>query len=281
MADEDNRPQGEGSDKKPAGGEAEQKNTEALLNSLPENLKGKSPDEIAKMYVNLEKKLGEQSGEVDAARKLKEQTETMLRAVWSDPDLYRQVEAGVKKYVSGDTIPDTRPKDKSKDDKSGGEAKDQKEVNPEVAEIRKSEENRVLNEFFTKFGYNNLEEKTRQDKYSQLAVSLAELVDPQGKRPIKEILSSIPLSKLPKYLENAHFIAHKGELIEQGKRSERVSQFETQNASIGSFAASSSGKDNGVTLTKSEREVAQKMGISEEKYAKQKGDLERERQKFG
>jgi hypothetical protein len=288
MPDTDSRPEkDQGSDQKttaPASGdagEAESKPTEAPSQSLPDSLKDKSPDEISKMYINLEKKMGEQSGEVESARKLKEQTETLLRAVWSDPDLYRQVETGIQKYVSGGSIPDTRQKAKKPDDKKGdGEDKGLKEVNPEITDLRKAEENRVLNDFFGKFGYNNLEQKAREEKYSKLAVSLAELVDPKGKRPIKEILSSIPLTKLPQFLENAHFIAHKEELVEQGKRSAILSQRENSAASIGSLAASSSGKSDGVTLSKSERETAQKMGISEEKYALRKAEMLAEASRF-
>lgn len=289
MVDEESRPdKDQGSDNEPKvpasgdAGETSKEPTEALLKSLPDNLKGKSPDEIAKMYVNLEKKMGEQSGEVESARKLKEQTETLLRAVWSDPDLYRKVEAGIKKYVSGDSIPDTRHKAEKSDDgeKSDGEDKGSKEVSPEVTDLKKAEENRILNDFFGKFGYTNLDKKAREEKYSQLAVSLAELVDPQGERPIKEILSSIPLTKLPKYLENAHFIANKQDLVDQGKRSALLSQQENNAASIGSFAASSSGKSEGVSLSKSERETAQKMGVSEEKYAKRKAEMLEEAKRF-
>jgi len=47
------------------------------------------------------------------------------------------------------------------------------------------------------------------------------------------------------------------------------------------FAASSGKKEGGVTLSNREREVAQKMGISEEAYTKRKAQIEKEAKRFG
>jgi len=285
MSDEKSSPKEDKEQEKPApdSGESgkadEKKSTEAPLKVTPEKLQGKSPEEVTKMYVELEKKIGEQSTKVSEAKKLRDDMDVVLKAIWADPDLYRQVETGIKKYQSGDSLPEGRGlkdkmPDKKTDDKKGDEeAKKDQEVNPEVLEIRKSEENRVLNDFFKKFGYSNLNQDQRKEKYAQLAMSLAELVDPSGKRPIANVLRTIPLSKLPKYLENAHFIVNKDELIQKGKRSAMISQEENNQASIGSFAASSGKKDGSVQLTNRERDVARKMGVSEEKYAKRKAEM--------
>ncbi len=258
----------------PAGGNAGEtnKNTEALSN-LPEALKGKSPQEITEMYVNLEKKMGEQSTTVAEAQKIKEQTDTLLRAIWADPDLYRAVDNGIKKYATGEIIPETRKTEKKGDEEAKGI-----KVDPMVTDVRVAQENQILDGFYTKYGYKNLSEKDRKDSLQRLAMAVGELVDPGGTRPIKEILASIPLTKLPRYLENAHFIANKEQVVAQAKRSALLDNQTNEDAAIGSFATSKQGSaSQGVTLTNAERETAKNLGIPEEKFIKKKAQIIEER----
>jgi len=260
-------------------GQAEKKiesNTEAPLN-LPDKFKDKSPQEIAEMYVNLEKKLGETSTEVEEARKLKEQTDVLLRSIYSDPDVYRSVESAVERYQSGDTLPDNRKKG---DNSNKGDEEDTTEGNSDVVEIKMAEQNRILNEFYLKNGYNDLEGKERQDKLAKLAVTLAELADPGGKKPIKQILSEIPLTKLPFFLENANYLSNKEEILKGEREAGLASNIENQSASIGSFSATGGKPNSGVTLTSREREIARKMGIPEEVYAKRKQQIIAESKQF-
>jgi len=261
MTDEKNAPaiNADKAEGKPVG---EADKSQAPL-QLPEKFKGKTPEQIAEAYIDLEKKMGEQSNTVAEAKKLQEQTDTLVRAIWSDPDLYRQVEAGVKKFTGGESLPNREASKK-------GDDAPKDEVNPIVSDLRTAEENRVLNDFFDKFGYRNLDEKSRKDSYAKLSTTVAELVDPSGKKSIKDIFASIPVTKLRAYLENAHFIANREKIIEQAKTSGSLAREENDAGAIGSFAASSGKDKSSVTLTNREREVAQKMGISEEKYAKRK-----------
>jgi hypothetical protein len=200
-----------------------------------------------------------------------------LRAIWADPDTYRQVETAIQKFTSGGTLPERSLK---LEPKKGDETPQGAKVDPTLSDLKVAEENRVLNDFFNKYGYSSLSEKERKDSYSRLAVSLAELVDPAGKRPMREILSSIPLTKLPRYLENAHFIANKEKMLNHAKSSALLSQEENRAGAIGSFAASSGQPSEGVTLTNREREVASKMGISEEAYGKRKMQIVEEAKRF-
>ncbi len=259
----------------PNGGDGQGGKTVEPLN-LPEKFKGKSPDEIAKAYIELESKMGEQSKTVEEANKLKEQTDTLLRAIWADPDLYRKVEEGVKKFVGGGKLPEDpnkNPLDK------GNEEVDK--PNPQLNELRVAEESRVLNEFFSKYGYTTLDEKTRKEAYTRLSLGLADMVDPGGNRPIKEILSTIPLTKLPRYLENAHFLVNKDSILANARKPASFDQRSNDSATIGSFSASSGQPRQTVELTNHEREVAQKLGISEDKYAKKKAEIEADNKRFG
>lgn len=245
--------------------------TEAPYN-LPEKFQGKSPADIAKAYVDLEKKLGEQSKTVEEARALQEQTDTLVKAIYSDPDLYRQVENGVRKYTTGEKLPDERsnPKDK------GDEAQKPPKVDPIISDLKMVEENRIINKFMSDYGYTGLDEKTRKDSYAKLATTLAEIVDPGGKRPMQEVLSSIPLPKLGKYLENAHFIANKEAIIAHERSAGMLRSEENKSGAIGSFAAASPARGQSITLTSKERDIAQKMGISEEKYMEKKIQMSKE-----
>ena len=268
----------------PDGGQSGQtrKDDQSTLKNLPDSLKGKSNEEIVEMFVNLEKKMGEQSKDVDEARKLREQTDTLLGAIWSDPDLYRQVELGIQKYQTGGNLPEKR--DEKPDGKKGDEGAqvDKVEKNPVVDDLKLAEENRILGDFFKTNGYNNLDEKTRKESYQKLSLSLAELVDPGGKRPIREILSSIPLSKLPRFLEHAHKLANFDMIVDQAKKSTLISNRENESATIGGFPASN-GRGTGEqlpVLTNREREISQKMGITEEQYAKRKLQIQKEDKRF-
>ena len=111
-------------------------------------------------------------------------------------------------------------------------------------------------------------------------MALADMVDPGGKKPIKQILAEIPLSRLPRYLENAHFIANREQVVAQAKRSALLNQQTNEDASIGSFSASSGKAELGVTLSNREREIARKQGISEEDYAKNKAKIQKEANRF-
>lgn len=245
--------------------------SEAPLN-LPEKFKGKTPEQIAEAYVELERKLGDQSKTVEEAKVLREQTDTLIKAIWSDPELYRKVEAGVKKFTNGESLPERDPKK--------GDDAPKSEVNPIVSDLRTAEENRVLNDFFTKYGYNRLDEKSRKDSYAKLSTTVAELVDPSGKRSIKDIFASIPVTKLRAYLENAHFIANKDNIVEQARASGSLAREENDAGAIGSFAASSGKASDSVKLSSREREVARKQGISEEDYAKNKLMIQKDREKY-
>ena len=259
-----------------SGGPATKVSTEAPLN-LPEKLKGKSGEEITKMYLELERKAGEQSATVSEAKELKKQTDTLLRAIWSNPELYRQVEHGINTYLSGEGVPDTRGKPSKPD---GGEEAAGTGVSPEVADLRKATENRILDEFRSEYGYNNLPEKENQEKFTKTAVVLAEILDPSGKKSVAQIVKGIPLNQLPKYLRYAHRIAHFDNIGEQAKRSALASVEENRAAAIGSFPASSGQAKGSIQLSEREREVARKMGISEEDYAKQKMAISAENRRF-
>jgi hypothetical protein len=233
-------------------GEDEKKEDKAPL-KLPDKFKDKSVEEIVKSYGELERKLGEQGASLKELKQLKQDRDILAKAITSDQELYKKVEAAVLKE-SGQT--DT----KTGQDGDGEAGK----TDPQVAELRRTAENRAINDFTAKHGLNDLEPEKRKETMKKVGQALSEMVDPGGTKNTAEIMSSIRLDKLPAFLENAYVIAHKDAYMDKGSS-------QTQDtASIGRM--SSSGKSGKPVdgLTDRERAVSEKLGIKPEEYAKQK-----------
>lgn len=233
-------------------GETNKKPSEAP-SQLPPSLQGKSPEEIAQMYVGLEKKLGEQSKEVGEVRKLKQDMDIVLEVLYKNPHLYKQVEKEIIEMSGGKV-----------DKKTEGDGEDKKS-DDSVAELRKSEQNRVISEFETQFKIKDLSKEKRSELNAQIARELVELRDPEGKKTVKQVLDEIPVSQLGKYLEKSFWLARKSLLTDE---SSKVTEEDL--SSIGSLSASTSKSDSKYGLTESELKTAEKLGVDPEKYAKQK-----------
>lgn len=232
---------------------------QAPLKDLPEKLKDKSAEEIADMYTNLEKKLGKNSKEIEEARKSKDEADKYLsernllaQAVQRNPELYKMLDNELKSIQGGATTESKK--------EGGGEAQ---VADPRVSELRRAEENRAIADFEFRFGLNKLEKSERQDIMKKVSTQLADLVDPGGQKSMADVLGSIGLEKLPKYLENAYWLANKDSLMDKGRLPDQ------DTASIGSMA-SSSGKSDEASLTDRERNVANRLGVKPDQYLKQK-----------
>lgn len=244
-------------------GKSEDK-AEALSQELPENLKGKSPEEITGMYRNLEKKLGEQSGEVAEARKTQEKMNTVLQAIWRNPDLYRGVEREIQAMASGQAVlTDRQPK--GREEEAGKTKEDSKD-----ADIRRHLENQAIADFQTKFGIDKLSVGERQELMNKVSTAWANMLDPRGRKTKQELLSSVELDILPSQLENAYWLTQKDALLDKGKLPGQ------DYASWGSVPSSSGRKDEGVELTAQERQIAEKLGIEPDKYLKRKQQISSE-----
>jgi hypothetical protein len=240
-------------------GQSSQSNSTSspLTSSLPEKLKGKSVNEIADMYVNLEKTMGESSKEVSEVRKMKKDMEVVLQAIYQDPEVYRKVERRIKEMQNGGSL-----SEEGETSKGNGEATNSDQGN-KVDDVRLSQQNIVINEFEKKFKLNDLSAEKRQEINRKIATELSEMVDPGGKKPLNQVLNSVRLDQLPKILEKAYWLAHKDSLLDHGSSAQDL-------ASIGSMSSSNGKSDNKHGLTEREVQIAQKLGVSPEKYAANK-----------
>jgi hypothetical protein len=223
---------------------------------------GKSTEDLVKMYTELEKKLGEQSGELGEHRKYRDQMDVVLRAIYSDTDLYNKVDTKIKEQQG---ITTEVPKETKAP-----------EVAPTVDnDTRRAVENQIIADFERKYGLENLPPEKKREMHVKIGNALARLADPGGKKTYAEILNSISLQNLPSFLEDSYFIANKSELIETAKLEALTRNRENEGATIGSIP-SSSGNSSSVELTPAERETAEKMRIPPDKYLERKKQIIKE-----
>lgn len=223
-------------------------NAQALSN-LPEKFKGKSTEDIATMYLELEKKFGEHSKEVENARQFLQEKAFLDQLLSEDEQLYKTLEQAISKKVGKQTTDDKSPKS-----------------DPVLTDLRRSEENRAIGEFQKQFGIDKLDSDKKKEMMQNISKELAEMLDPGGNKTIGQIISEISLSKLPKYLENAYWIANKEKLIDRGSISDDIS-------SIGSISSSSVFNSNKDSLSEEEKKIAEKLGVKPEKYLERKKQI--------
>ena len=229
---------------------------EAPENKVPENLKGKEPGELVKMYGELERKLGEQGHELGEKRKFEQQMSLVLQAIYSDSEMTERVKAKIAE-LSGQ-----KPKGDTKETKI--ETKD--------TETRQAVEAQLIREFENKTGLSNLDSEKRGEVNQKIGQELAEMLDPSGKKTYAEILDSIDLSRLPTYLDKAYKLADLDGEIQGVVQEASVKARQNSNAAIGNIPSGGISASD-VTLTPAERETARKMGIPEEDYLKNKKEL--------
>ena len=231
--------------------------TEAPLK--PDKFEGKADEDVKKSYAELEKKFGEQSNEVAQAREVSEKMGVVLAAISADPQLYQSVENQIRKMYNQPPIEDQVQQQNQ-------------QPTPEKDDTRRAVTNNIMDDFYRRYGVDKLEADKKKEVTTKIGVALAEMLDPGGTKNYNEILSSISLERLPRYLENAYYLANKEELIEQSKLEAIQQSRENEMATIGSIP-SSSGMNGQMQLTQAERATAQKMGISEENYLKRKKEI--------
>lgn len=259
----DNKSEKDTKKEAPAEAQAEKEQKEQEPLNLPEKFQGKSAEEIAKSYVELEKKYGAHSKELEEARKLKQERQVLEQAVARNPKLYKQLETEINKMYG------RQPAESKETSKEGsGEAG---KTDPQVAELRRAEELRVISEFQRKYGLDKLEKDKREELMKKVSTQFAELRDPGGNKSMTQVLAETRLDQLPKFLENSYWLVNKESLVDKGSLPSQ------DTASIGSIPASSSGKSDESGLTERERLVAEKLGINPDEYLKEKRQLEKER----
>ena len=243
------------------GSNSSSQNTAQGSFQVPDHLKGKTNEEVIQMYQNLEKKLGENSSEVSEARKLKKDMEVLVNAIYQDPERFKQASKWIDSYLGISTD--------EKNDTDTSKTGTQNEGKPQSDDTRKYLQDKSLVEFYQKHGIDKLPAEERKSYQSKIAQTLAELQDPGGTKSFSQIFDAIPVNKLSQYLDASYKVAFPDEYARRISSSSQLDEEENRFASIGSMGASSSG-DTGRGLSAEEKFMAQKLGMSESEYLKNK-----------
>lgn len=234
-----------------ADGQAEPKKTENQ--EIPEKYQGKSTAELARELVELGKVFGKHTEEVSRTRDQLAQWESLGKVLEANPALYKLVEEEI--------------------DKTSGRSDSPQKETPKPDDTRVATENILINNFEKQFGIDNLPTEKRSEMHQKIGAELADMLDPKGKKSVKEVLDSIPLDRLPIYLEKAYKLAAVGDDKEKIRMEALIQARQDSQASFGNIP-SSSVNNSKVELTEAERKVARRMNISEEKYLKNKLELQ-------
>lgn len=230
-------------DPQPQGGQSEgtPSGTNDAPSNTPNNLKGKTSDDIVKMYGEAQSQIGKLSTELGDLRKFREQMNPVLEVIQEDRDIYDKLDNTLKKKA-GVVVPD----------KPSGET-----VNTDN-ETRSVVESQIINQFIDRNGINTLDQETKGKVLSQVGKELINMYDLSGKATSSEVISKINLSTLDQKLQDAL-------LLSKAKYGFKVDPA----AEIGSISSGSL-NTNSDKLSTDEAKVAKRMGVSEEDYIKNK-----------
>lgn len=213
--------------------------------TIPDKFKDKSAVEIAKAYVEAEKKMTDMATKVSKVEEMEKtlaQFQQLGQIIEGNPAVYKAVEEEVKRK-SGKTD-EKVPQD----------------------ETKMAMQEMIINGFENSYGLNTLQPEKRQALHRKIGQELAEMFDPSGTKPYNQVIAEIPSTKLRKYLDKAYRLSTIDDAEERGRLEGILQARQNSEASLGSMPASS-GKSSGPDLTPEERITAKKMGIAEKDYA--------------
>ncbi len=155
-------PQGQSSESKDpqgdTGGQSTTVSTQTQtqdVDNIPEKFKGKSASEIAKAYVEAEKKLGEHSRKVSEVRGQLDQWEKLGKILEANPELYKQVESEIGKY-SGEKV-DTTVSD---------------QVSQDVKDTKLATESRIISDFEQKYNLHLVSTEKKADLLQKIGTEI-------------------------------------------------------------------------------------------------------------
>ena len=216
------------------------------------DIEGKTPDEIVKFVSEQSEKHGVTKKQLEDYENYIKQIKPYIDTITESEELTKQVEDAYKKKfnIQQEDKKDTKPPD----------------------DTRKAVENSIVSAFEVSHNLDKLEGDTKKDMNVRIGQELMELLDPSGTKSYNEVISGVSLEKLPKYLEKAYSLATMNDTI---KKAQESAQAEANSGAAGiiSSVPSNSPEGTDATLTPTERELAKRMGVSEEKWLERKKQI--------
>jgi hypothetical protein len=214
---------------------------------VPEKFKGKSAEEIAKSYVELEKKLNEPKTDEEKQNALNELKywRELGTFIENDPEAIKTLENSIKRQRG---IADTPA--------------------PQEDDTKIALRDDKISAFEKQFGIDSLPAEKKADLHKRIGNQVALLVDPTGKTTYIDAVKNIPVSQLNNYLSMAYKVATVDDAEERGRTKALIEARQNKEGTMESMP-STSGNTDTINLTPEQRAVAQKLGIPEEKYKEQ------------
>ncbi len=241
----------------PNAGKAEDKPQGSPQDDIPEKFKGKSPAEIAKAYVELEREHGKVKNEVGTTRDEIAQWKALGNVIKGNPKLKEAIQQEIDR-LAGKKPDDTKPEEPKQPD-----------------DTRIALENQIIDKVEGKYGLSQLDAEKKKELEKRIGTELADMYDPGGTKPPSEVLRSIPLDKLERSIEKAYRLATLDDQVERARSQAYIEARVNNEARIGSMAATGTSGES-LVLTPGQKEAARKMGISEEDYKKQLQEIQKE-----
>lgn len=211
---------------------------------LPEKFKGKSAEDIAKSYLELEKKLGENASEIQKSKSELEEHRQLVGFIRNRPALAAAVKAEVEREIAQEN--GQRPQAPVRDDS------------------RRFQEQQALSQFETRYGIDRLPSEKRKEILGQVGSEIVDMITIDG-QPVKsaeEALMRIPLDRIPRVLEKAYSLVATRDREEKARSDAFVQARMNAEASWGTIPSSGS-KAGDSKVTQAQQEAARRMGISD------------------
>lgn len=207
--------------------------------------KFKTPEDMAKSFVELENKLSQQGEDLNKLRQFQSEAYPIIDIVYGNDEIMSQIrQAADAKYA-----PPEEPKENGKN-----EGDKTPQVDPKIREQEAYLRQRAIEDFKRKHG---LEVLSTED-YSKVEEALTNVM---GRWIIPG--TQVPLDKVSNLLEDAYSIVRSDKLVED-KVLESLATSQTNQRATMSPMTGESPSDSGAELTETERKFAEKLGVKPE-----------------
>ena len=217
---------------------------------------GATPEQIA-----MAKELGETKAKLEILEKYQTEVDPVLQTIWSDEDTLKAVTEKHNKRL-GVTPADPKP------------AAPTAPAAPSAVELenRNAHIKSIVDKFSADKGIDKLDEEAKKQMNTKVGAMLQDMLNPKGNKNLQQIMEDVSLTKLPQFLENAHYLATKDERENQAREQGKQEALGQAVGVVGSMPASSVNPEQ-INLTPKEKDIATKMGISEERYLARKKEI--------
>lgn len=238
--------------------------------NIPEKFKGKSAEEIANSYIELEKKMTQIAEEGNLTKTQLKDLKAMQEFIDNDPESLQFLTQRVNARKPGKQVTTQN--------------QDQDQPNPlldtlkqDVSDTRLATQGQLIEKFEGKYGFDRMQDEGKTAIRQKIGNEIKAMLDPTGNKTVSQIIATIPLNSLPMYLEKAYQLATVDDDKERERRKALVQARQNSDAVFSSIPSSSLRTED-MKLSSEEKIVAKGLGIAEDKYLAQKKQMAEEYQ---